>query len=154
MSSPRYWWWGSVRNALRIYPKLKERYELPEVALTARYGERSGQNASSRTTETTALDRMGDGDYKVYRAIKAAVEETSRMETGRERLKIIELIYWKRYWKTIEGAAYEVGYSKDRAKELHTEFIRLVGYHLGYISHEKVAKKRNVTSNSQKNMRK
>lgn len=144
MSSPRYWWWGSVRNALRIYPKLKERYEMPDVALTARYGEQSGHNAPSRTTETTAIDCMSDGDYKVYRAITAAVEETRQMDAGRERLKVIELLYWKRYWKTIEGVAYEVGYSKSRAEDFHGEFIRLVAYYMGLIPREKISRRKRL----------
>ena len=149
MSKPRYWWWGSIQNALRAYPRLKRQYEAPDVAVTVRYAEGVGRNsAPSRTTETAALQRLYDGDYKVYLAIKAAIDETAQMETGQARLKLIELIYWKRYWKTIEGAAYEVGYSKDRA------FIRLVGHYMGYIPRDKVAKRRNVTLNSQKSVRK
>ena len=155
MSKPRYWWWGSIQNALRAYPRLKQQYEAPNGAVTARYAEGVGHNsAPGRTTETAALQRLYDGDYKVYLAIKEAVEETEQMEAGQARLKIIELIYWKRYWKTIEGAAYEVGYSKDRAKELHTEFVRLVGHYMGYIPRDKVDKRRNVTLNSQKSVRK
>lgn len=155
MSKPRYWWWGSIQNALRAYPRLKQQYEAPNVAVTARYAEGVGHGSDpGRTTETTALQRLYDGDYKVYLAIKAAIDETAQMETGQARLKLIELIYWKRYWKTIEGAAYEVGYSKDRAKELHTEFVRLVGHYMGYIPRDKVAKRRNVTLNSQKSVRK
>ena len=144
MSKPRYWWWGSIQAALRAYPKLKQRYETPDVALTARYVEGVGghDSAPGRTTETAALQRLYDGDYKVYLAIKAAVEETEQMETGAARLKIIELIYWKRYWKTIEGAAYEVGYSVQRAKEIHGEFIRLVAYYRRLIPRENVPKKR------------
>ena len=142
MSKPRYWWWGSIQNALRAYPRLKQQYEAPNVAVTARYAEGVSHGSDpGRTTETAALERLYDGDYQIYLAITAAVEETERMTNGRDRLRIIELIYWKRYWKTIEGAAYEVGYSKDRAKEMHTEFIRLVGHHMGYIPHARVAKK-------------
>lgn len=155
MSKPRYWWWGSIQNALRAYPRLKRQYEAPNVAVTARYAEGVCHDSTpGRTTETAALERLYDGDYQIYLAITAAVEETKRMTNGRDRLRIIELIYWKRYWKTIEGAAYEVGYSKDRAKELHTEFIRLVGHYMGYIPRDKVAKRRNVTLNSQKSVRK
>lgn len=39
MSKPRYWWWGSIQNALRAYPRLKRQYETPNVAVTARYAE-------------------------------------------------------------------------------------------------------------------
>lgn len=156
MSKPRYWWWGSIQAALRAYPKLKQRYETPDVALTARYAEGVGGHDSTtgRTTETAALQRLYDGDYKVYLAIKAAVEETEQMETGRERLAIIELIYWKRYWKTIEGAAYEVGYSRSRAEDFHGEFIRLVGYYMGYIPWREIPRKGKITLNSQKSVRK
>ena len=106
MSKPRYWWWGSIQNALRAYPRLKQQYEAPNVAVTARYAEGVGHDSTpGRTTETAALERLYDGDYKIYLAITAAVEETERMTNGRDRIRIIELIYWKRYWKTIEGAA-------------------------------------------------
>ena len=130
MSKPRYWWWGSIQNALRAYPRLKQQYEAPDVAVTARYAEGVGRGSDpGRTTETAALERLYDGDYQIYIAITAAVEETERMTNGLDRLRIIELSYWKRYWKTIEGAAYEVGYSKSRAEDFHGEFIRLVAYH-------------------------
>lgn len=143
MSKPRYWWWGSIQNALRAYPRLKRQYEDPNVTVTARYSEGvGGRSDPGRTTETAALERLHDGDYKIYLAITAAVEETERMTNGRDRLRLIELLYWKRYWKTIEGAAYEVGYSTQRAKEIHGEFIRLVAYHRRLIPRENVHKKR------------
>ena len=143
MSKPRYWWWGSIQNALRAYPRLKQQYGAPNVAVTARYSEGVSHDSSpGRTTETAALERLHDGDYKIYLAITAAVEETEQMTNGRDRLRLIELLYWKRYWKTIEGAAYEVGYSTQRAKEIHGEFIRLVAYHRRLIPRENVHKKR------------
>lgn len=143
MSKPRYWWWSSIQNALRAYPRLKQQYEAPNVAVTARYAEGVGHDsAPGRTTETAALERLYDGDYKIYLAITAAVEETEQMDTGRDRLRLIELLYWQRYWKTIEGAAYEVGYSTQRAKEIHGEFIRLVAYYRRLIPRENVPKKR------------
>ena len=143
MSKPRYWWWGSIQNALRAYPRLKQQYEAPNVAVTARYAEGVGHGSDpGRTTETAALERLYDGDYKIYLASTAAVEETEQMDTGRDRLRLIELLYWQRYWKTIEGAAYEVGYSTQRAKEIHGEFIRLVAYYRRLIPRENVPKKR------------
>ena len=145
MSKPRYWWWGSIQNALRAYPRLKQQYEAPNVAVTARYAEGvCHDNTPGRTTETAALQRLYDGDYQIYLAITAAVEETERMTNGRDRLRIIELIYWKRYWKTIEGAAYEVGYSKSRAEDFHGEFIRLVAYHRHLIPREKIPRSKRL----------
>lgn len=145
MSKPRYWWWGSIQNALRVYPRLKQQYEAPNVAVTARYAEGVGHDsAPGRTTETAALERLYDGDYKIYLAITAAVKETEQMTDGRARLRLIELIYWKRYWKTIEGAAYEVGYSKSRAEDFHGEFIRLVAYHRHLIPREKIPRSKRL----------
>lgn len=145
MSKPHYWWWGSIQNALRAYPRLKRQYEVPDVAVTARYADGVGHGSDpGRTTETAALQRLYDGDYKVYLAIKAAIDETAQMETGQARLKLIELIYWKRYWKTIEGAAYEIGYSKSRAEDFHGEFIRLVAYHRHLIPREKIARSKRL----------
>ena len=145
MSKPRYWWWGSIQAALRAYPRLKQRYEMPDVALTARYADGVGHDsAPGRTTETAALQRLYDGDYKIYLAITEAVKETEQMTNGRDRLRIIELIYWKRYWKTIEGAAYEIGYSKSRAEDFHGEFIRLVAYHRHLIPREKIARSKRL----------
>lgn len=145
MSKPRYWWWGSIQAALRAYPRLKQRYEMPDVALTARYADGVGHDsAPGRTTEMAALQRLYDGDYKIYLAITEAVKETEQMTNGRDRLRIIELIYWKRYWKTIEGAAYEIGYSKSRAEDFHGEFIRLVAYHRHLIPREKIARSKRL----------
>ena len=145
MSKPRYWWWGSIQNALRAYPRLKQQYEAPNVAVKARYAEGVCHDSTpGRTTETAALERLYDGDYKIYLAITAAVEETERMTNGRDRLRLIELLYWQRYWKTIEGAAYEIGYSKSRAEDFHGEFIRLVAYYRHLIPREKIPRSKRL----------
>ena len=145
MSKPRYWWWGSIQNALRAYPRLKQQYEAPDVTVTARYAEGVGHGSDpGRTTETAALQRLYDGDYKIYLAIAAAVKETEQMTNGRDRIRLIELLYWERYWKTIEGAAYEIGYSKSRAEDFHGEFIRLVAYHRHLIPREKIARSKRL----------
>lgn len=102
-----------------------------------------------RALEGTVVKRLSDREVQDYEAVRAAIRETAKMENGEARLAVIDLLYWKQYWKTIDGAAYEVGYSTDRAKEIHGEFIRLVGFCLGYLPREKVRKRRNVTPQSQ-----
>lgn len=93
---------------------------------------------------------LSDRELSDCESVEAAIRETARMESGKARLMVIDLLYWKRYWKTIDGAAYEVGYSPDRVKDFHGEFIRLVAFHLGYIPREKIPRKRNVTPQGQK----
>lgn len=97
MSKPRYWWWGSIQAALRAYPRLKQRYEMPDVALTARYAEGVGHDsAPGRTTETAALQRLYDGDYKVYLAIKAARDQYGRMQPSEADVRIaFELLNYR-----------------------------------------------------------
>ena len=152
VSKPRYWWWGSIQSALRAYPRLKQRYEMPDVALTARYAAVVGHDsAPGRPTEMAALQRLYDGDYKVYLAIKAAIDETAQMETGRARLAIIDLLYFRRIC-SLQGASMGVGYSYGRAKEVRQEFIRLVAYYMGYLPKSEVRKK--FSQKSQKGARK
>ena len=152
MSKPRYWWWGSIQNALRAYPRLKRQYEAPNVAVTARYAEGVCHDSTpGRTTETAALERLYDGDYQIYLAIKAAIDETAQMETGRARLAIIDLLYFRRIC-TLQGASMDVGYSYGRAKEVRQEFIRLVAYYMGYLPKSEVRKK--FSHKSQKSVRK
>ena len=62
VSKPRYWWWGSIQAALRAYPRLKQRYEMPDVALTARYADGVGHEcpgANDGDGGITALVRRG-----------------------------------------------------------------------------------------------
>jgi hypothetical protein len=47
------------------------------------------------------------------------------MQNGDLRLKIIDLVFWKQT-HTVDGAAMKTGYSVDRGKQIHGEFIRLV----------------------------
>lgn len=153
MSKPRYWWWGAVQAALRLYPELRQRYGTPDNRLTAQYTAQISHSGVGRAAEQSAMKRLSDGNYAVYRAISDAVQETARMGTGDARLAIIDLVYWRRT-RTLQGAALDVGYSYDRAKDFHMEFIRLIAYHMGYIPRDKIKRKRNVTPQSQKSVRK
>ena len=153
MSKRGHWWWGAIQAALRLYPELRQRYGTPDNRLTAQYTAQPSCAATGRPAEQLAMERLTDGDYAVYRAISDAVRETARMGTGDARLAIIDLVYWRRT-RTLQGAALDVGYSYDRAKDFHMEFIRLVAYHMGYIPRNKIKRKRNVTPQSPKPVRK
>lgn len=152
MSKPRYWWWGSIQAALRLYPELRQRYGTPDNRLTAQYTAQPSCGGAGRPAERLAMERLSDGDCAVYMAISDAVRETARMGTGDARLAIIDLVYWRRT-RTLQGAALDVGYSYDRAKDFHAEFIRLVAYRMGYIPRNKIKRKRNVTPQSPKTVR-
>lgn len=156
MSKPRYWWWSAIQSALRLYPELKQRYGTPSTRVTAQYGAKTLKSGTGRALEGAAIERLSDGDCVVYEAISDAVRETARMETGEARLAIINLVYWQQT-RTLQGAAQDVGYSYDRAKEFHGEFIRLIAFYMGYLPKQEVRKKKwtkKFTPQSQKSMRK
>lgn len=137
-----------MKNVIRAYPELRERLlETPETAVTARYGPQTRQNGAGRPIECSAVQRLSSRDAEEYEAVNAAIRETARMSNGEARLAIIDLVYWKRS-QTLAGAGMQVGYSPDRSKEVHGEFVRLVGFYLDLLPREKVRKTRNVTPKS------
>ena len=149
MSKPRYRWWGYIRNVIRAYPELKKEYEeLHQQSVTANTSGMSGGNGLSRGTENVALRELPKTKQKEYDAVSRAIEITKRMPNGIQRLQIIDLVYWKRT-HTVEGAAMKVGYSVDRGKQLHGEFVRLVAKCYGFLEWENTE---NITRKSQKNV--
>ena len=142
MSKPRYRWWGYIRNVIRAYPELKKEYEeLHQQSVTANTSGMSGGNGLS-------LRELPKTKQKEYDAVSRAIEITKRMPNGIQRLQIIDLVYWKRT-HTVEGAAMKVGYSVDRGKQLHGEFVRLVAKCYGFLEWENTE---NITRKSQKNV--
>lgn len=130
MSKPRYRWWNYVKNVIRAYPELKRLAgEPPHVCVTAKPGAVTAAHGVGRPVENAAVRRLSEHDEREYRAVRAAVRETSALPNGNARLTIIDLVYWKRV-NTLRGAAKAVGYSYRWAKELHREFICLVAEYL------------------------
>lgn len=131
MSKPRYKWWGYVRGIVRAYPELKREYnELHRQTVTASTSGLPGGGGVSRGTENIAVRELPYTKQREYEAVKRAVDTTKRLPNGAQRMKIIELVYWKRS-HTVEGAAMRAGYSPDRGKQLHGDFIRLVAKYYG-----------------------
>lgn len=81
-------------------------------AMIRRYPERRGQALTG-----TAL--------REYEAVQAAIEQTERMRNGRDRLRVIELVYWKRVCDLKHAGLY-VWYSEDTVQNWHADFIKAV----------------------------
>ncbi len=69
---------------------------------------------------------------KDHAAVDAAVRDTEQMPDGAARLRMIELVLWKRT-HTLQGAAMAVHVSERTAQEWHRQFIRLVGEKRGLL---------------------
>lgn len=142
MSKPRYRWWGYVKNVIRAYPELERRAsELPPVSMTARYGPSTPSGGEGRPVEGAAVKRLSHRDATEYEAVRAAIRDTAKLPNGDTRLKIIELVYWKRS-HTLWGAGREVGYSYAQVKRFQEKFICLVA--------EKLDLKEKMSHKSQK----
>lgn len=142
MSKPRYRWCGYVKNVIRAYPELERRAsELPPVSMTAKYGPSMPSGGAGRPVEVAVVKRLSRRDATEYEAVRAAIRDTAKLPNGDTRLKIIELVYWKRS-HTLWGAGREVGYSYAQVKRFQEKFICLVA--------EKLDLKEKMSHKSQK----
>lgn len=122
---------------IRAYPARKKEYEqLHEPSVTANMSGMPGGGGVSRGTEDIAIRELPNAQQREYEAVRRAIEATKLLPNGEQRLRIIELVYWKRIRTTVEGAAMRVGYSEDRGKQLHGDFVRLVGKMYGLMDND------------------
>lgn len=136
MSKPRYRWWGYIKNVIRAYPGLKKEYEaLHEQSVTANTSGMPGGGEVSRGTENIAIRELPYTKQREYEAVRRAVEYTKHFKNGEERLKIIDLMYWKNS-HTLAGAGQKVGYGYDRARQIHQEFVVSVATYYGLLDKE------------------
>lgn len=133
MSKHRYKWWGYVRNVLRDFPLLQEKYSaLHESSVIAKYGASGGGSCgASRTTENIAIRELPLQEQREYEAVRNAIEITQNRRDGELRLKLIHLMYREGFRLT--DAAYKLHISDRTALYWHGDFIRLVGYRLGLL---------------------
>lgn len=140
MSKPRYKWWGYIKNVIRAYPGLKQEYEaLHEQSVTSSMTGMPGGGGASRGTENVALKELPKPKQAEYDAVRQAVEGTKRLVSGNDRLKIIDLVFWKQS-HTLQGAAMETHISYDTVRNYQWEFIMLVAYHKDLIEYTELRK--------------
>ena len=131
MSSPRYGWWSYAKYLTRAYPALKKDLDALHVQnVTAGDIRIHGAGGTSRSTENVAIRQLSPARQADYDAVTKAIEYTKRLKTGTERLKLIDMVFWKQS-HTLDGASYAIGYSYDQGKTFQRDFLRLVGFNRG-----------------------
>ena len=126
MSKPRYDWWGYVKGMIRRYPSLKEEYNnLHTQSVTAQYSGMPGGGGSGRALEEIAIRELPATRQREYEAVRRAVDLTRRMKNGGDRLKIIDLVFWKQT-HTLAGAALTIPCHYNTAQRYHEFFIEAV----------------------------
>lgn len=123
MSKPRYGWWGYVKYIIRAYPARKQEYEeLHRQTITANISGMPGGGGISRGTESIAIRELPGTQQREFEAVRRAIQATKQLPTGRERLELIEMVFWKKS-HTLSGAAYKLNLSYTTAQRYHGEFV-------------------------------
>ena len=127
MSKPREIWWSYAKAMIRQFPALHEEYlDLHSQNVTANMSGMPGSGSASRTVENVALRSLPAVKQREHDAVMQAIDITRQMETGEERMKLVDLVYWKRQY-TLEGAAMQINCSVSTALRYHGQFVHLVG---------------------------
>lgn len=119
-------WRKQARRALREYPRLKKKQGENEQQITPVYGGSPVQHGATRVTENVALrSTLTEAEENIISAVEFAVQMQNSYYNGAERIRMIQLVYFKRT-HTIEGAAEIVHYSPDALWRWNTEILTAV----------------------------
>lgn len=141
MSRPRYGWWGYVKDMIRRYPDLKREYaDLHSQSVTPNYTGMPGGSGSGRAVEEIAIRELPSNSQREFEAVRRAIAATERMKNGRDRLRVVDLVFWKQT-HTLEGAALMVPCHYNTARKYHADFIMLVASSYGLLDGERLCKK-------------
>lgn len=122
-------WWEYTKRIIRSYPALCRKAEsVGDIPCTPAYGASGGHSGGS-PVERAIVDRLTDKEQRRYDAVRAAISETEVMKHGRQRMELIDRVYWKRS-HTLYGAAMCAPVSERTAHTWNAEFIRLVEKYL------------------------
>ena len=133
MSKTRYGWWGYVKDMIRRYPGLKAEYvDLHTQMVTSNYSGTRGGSGGGRVVEGVALRELPTTAQREYEAVRRAIDATERVSASRDRLKIIDLVFWKKT-HTLAGAALTIPCHYNTAQKYHAEFIMMVAAFYGLL---------------------
>lgn len=81
----------------------------------------------------TLVDRYIQGPaLREREAVQRAIDQTEQMVDGKERLQVIDLVFF-RQTHTLEGAAVLIPCSERTARRWHTDFIKAVAKEFGLL---------------------
>lgn len=133
MSHPRYDWWGYCKGMIKRYPLLAaEREALRDPNLIADYSGQPRGGSPGNPTAQGACRTLPGVKEREYQAVADAIRITMKERDGKDRLKLIELMFWARS-HTLQGAADVIPTSYMTARRWHAEFIRNVARQFGLL---------------------
>lgn len=150
MSKPRYRWWGYVKNVIRAYPELKREYDaLHEQSITANTSGTRGSGSTNRGLEAIIMRQLPGPKQRELDAVRSTIQLTERLRTGKDRLKLIDMVFWKGT-HTLSGAALALNISYDTAVDYHGDFIMLVAFQKELITADELKPAQKIALKSQK----
>lgn len=139
MSKPRYKWWGYIKNVIRDYPRLKQEYDaLHEQSVTPSMSGTPGGGGASRAVENIAIRELPKAEQRDFEAVQKAIDGTQRLDTGDDRMKLVQMVFWKR--QKLRDAAYKCHISYDTARNYQWEFITNVAYYKDLLTYDELKK--------------
>ena len=119
-------WREETKRIIRAYPALlREEAELHDSRITPSLSGMPGAGGVSRKTENIAMKELPPGSQRELDAVRKAISTTDRYRNSRDRLKVIDLVYWKQT-HDLHGAAMRCHYSYESVQEWNAAFIELV----------------------------
>lgn len=116
-------WWSYTKGMIRQYPMLREeRAALKEPSMIADYSGRPHGSTPGDQTAAAAGRTLPGEKEREYWAVENAVRSTRKRNDGKERIRLIDLIFWRRT-HTLQGAADALHISYRTARRWHTDFI-------------------------------
>ncbi len=126
MAKRRDNWREETKRIIRAYPRLlREEQEAKESRITPNISGMPGSGGASRKTEITAMRELSPGDQRALDAVRKAISTTGRYRNSKDRLRVIDLVYWKDT-HDLHGAALKFHYSYDTVQDWNAAFIDLV----------------------------
>lgn len=131
MVRTKYPWETYVKYMIERYPEHQRDLALSKEPSLVPPMDKIGHSTNvSRPTEAAALRELPPTKQRQYEAVELALRQTANLPDGDLRIKIIDLMYWKKSHR-LYGAALMVGASPRTAVRWHSSFIRLVGMYYG-----------------------
>lgn len=149
MSKPRYWWWASVRSAIRQYPALvNKKAELQSMQITKAVksikgpgGElhdfyaTPGGGGNGRTVERLAIAELPPAEERILEAVRTAIEATEASRGGGEHMAMLRDYYFRGL--SMQAAADRAYIDLKTAQRWNGTFARRVARGLGYLNQDK-----------------
>lgn len=133
MSKPRYKWWGFIKSVIRAYPEhCANLADSKTQSITAAYNSTPHGSGVRKPVETLALKELPREEQRELEAVEGAINMTKRLADGQERLKLIDMVFWRKT-HTLQGAAMACNVSYSTAKRWHNKFIESTARSFGLL---------------------